>query len=129
MLSVFGHGSHQKPLSGTAANGAKLVYLELAANLIINKFISANFLDCHAWGREWVLPRDFGYELSNHDRHSDGKDNEGPLRGRLSVCKSGDDLDLKRSAAPWLRGSIAGTFRSNPVADYATNNKNNQCRS
>jgi len=96
MLSVFGHGSHQKPLSGTAANGAKLVYLELAANLIINKFISANFLDCHAWGREWVLPRDFGYEPSNHDRHSDGKDNEGPPRGWLSVCKSGDDLGSKK---------------------------------
>jgi len=84
--------------------------LELAANLIINKFISANFLDCHAWGREWVLPRDFGYEPSNHDRHSDGKDNEGPLRGRLSVCKSGDDLDLKGlrrrgSAGPSLAAS------------------------
>jgi len=60
------------------------------------KFISANFLDCHAWGREWVLPRDFGYEPSNHDRHSDGKDNEGPPRGWLSVCKSGDDLGSKK---------------------------------
>jgi hypothetical protein len=73
MLSVFGHGSHQKPLSGTAANGAKLVYLELAANLIINKFISANFLDCHAWGREWVLPRDFGYEPSKTAKTTRGR--------------------------------------------------------